>query len=84
MAGSRHPRLWRVVLLLTVCYQVGLTGKYGKNMSRIGKARMLSPERLWEVRTNQAEKKTQNDGAVVYSTAFVLVLIILIGPCEFI
>ncbi|XP_031437779.1 protein tyrosine phosphatase receptor type Na [Clupea harengus] len=29
MAGSRHQRLWRVVLLLTVCYQVGLSGRYG-------------------------------------------------------
>ena len=39
MAGSRHQRLWRVVLLLTVCYQVGLSGRYGKNMSRIGEQR---------------------------------------------
>ncbi|XP_063070775.1 protein tyrosine phosphatase receptor type Na [Engraulis encrasicolus] len=29
-AGSRHPRLWRVVLLLTVCYQVGLSTRYDR------------------------------------------------------
>uniref|UniRef100_A0AAY4CDV4 Receptor-type tyrosine-protein phosphatase-like N n=1 Tax=Denticeps clupeoides TaxID=299321 RepID=A0AAY4CDV4_9TELE len=29
MAGSRHLRLWRVVCLLTVTYQLGLSSRYG-------------------------------------------------------
>ncbi|XP_041931423.1 protein tyrosine phosphatase receptor type Na isoform X2 [Alosa sapidissima] len=61
MAGSRHPRLWRVVLLLTVCYQVGLSGRYGCLFEKrlCSRDQLCSDDRLFGQCLNSPQERVQ-------------------------